>query len=577
MSRSASKFYRGVVRLLGLIIGLGVIAHFICPVAATRLGHWLAIESQELQHGERPDAIVALGGNTLERTVTGVELYHQLGKPRIALTGYESDKQEPRLDVAFVAREYAIASGVNEQDFELLSTTSTFEDGQQIVRFADEQNLTDILLVSDWTHARRALCTIRSMVSSDQLRLQFAPSVSRYQINDWWTTERGLIDTSTEIAKIGFYALRYGIPMWGCFAGDPNIGFYPLGFIFSFAVSILVVEWMRRNAISLNRMDIPNERSSHVTPTPRGGGIGIVVAVITLWISSSLGLGNWSDVSLIAALVYAVASVANATIGWIDDKHSLHSALRLILYVIICAFFTAVVGPLHRLDLPMIGELSLIFPLAEILSVLWLVGFLNIFNFMDGIDGLAGSQSLIASLFWMLLLLAEGQAGLAMLAGLVAFASLGFLFHNMPPARIFMGDVGSAFLGFTLAAIPVMAFANLENSRLPVVGALFVAPFLFDGSLTILRRVMKRENILHGHRSHLYQRSVIAGMSHAEVIKEYRWLMFLSGICGIVYYFGAHEVMLLATLALTATFVAYYVLASKRIYALRQSLVVRTS
>jgi UDP-N-acetylmuramyl pentapeptide phosphotransferase/UDP-N-acetylglucosamine-1-phosphate transferase len=151
----------------------------------------------------------------------------------------------------------------------------------------------------------------------------------------------------------------------------------------------------------------------------------------------------------------------------------------------------------------------------------------------------------------------EGQAGLALLACLLAAASLGFLFHNLPPARIFMGDIGSAFLGFTLAAMPLIAYVQTSNARMPVVGVLFVAPFVFDGTLTILRRALHRENIFKPHRSHLYQQLVIAGQSHRQITGQYQVLMLLGGICGLVYYTGTQAGMMLSFLVMLVLFASY--------------------
>jgi UDP-N-acetylmuramyl pentapeptide phosphotransferase/UDP-N-acetylglucosamine-1-phosphate transferase len=254
---------------------------------------------------------------------------------------------------------------------------------------------------------------------------------------------------------------------------------------------------------------------------------------------------------------FPLAAALVAAVGWMDDRHSLPAFVRLLLYLLISAGFIVTVGAFSSLEIPLLGDLPLAGFAAALLALVWLVGFLNIFNFMDGIDGLAGSQALLASLFWLLLFLLEGQFGLALLAGLLAAASLGFLFHNRPPARIFMGDVGSAFLGFALAAVPLMAYSQTGNGRMPVVGVLFVAPFVLDGALTILRRALRHENVFEAHRSHLYQRLVIAGQSHRQVTRQYRLLMLLGGVCGVIYYAGSPEEMALALLVMVGAFAMY--------------------
>jgi len=131
---------------------------------------------------------------------------------------------------------------------------------------------------------------------------------------------------------------------------------------------------------------------------------------------------------------------------------------------------------------------------------------------------------------WTIIGARTGQPSLTLLGGAIAAASLGFLLHNWPPARIFMGDVGSAFLGFTLASLPLL---SPRRDALFVPAVLILWPFVFDGTFTILRRLRNRENIFAAHRSHLYQRLVIAGYSHAFVTTLYAALAVLGAIAAI--------------------------------------------
>ena len=137
----------------------------------------------------------------------------------------------------------------------------------------------------------------------------------------------------------------------------------------------------------------------NVTPTPRGGGVGIVTAVVGFWLVALWLCPSQIDVQLKVALGFASASSLIAVIGWVDNRDSLSTPLRLLLYLLISGGFTAIVGVFRSLDIPLLGEIQLVGLALVGGTLLWLVGFLNIFNFMDGIDGLAGSQALIASLF----------------------------------------------------------------------------------------------------------------------------------------------------------------------------------
>ncbi len=137
-----------------------------------------------------------------------------------------------------------------------------------------------------------------------------------------------------------------------------------------------------------------------------------------------------------------------------------------------------------------------------------------------------GGQAVIAGLGWLAMGQLVGQPLVSLVGVLVAGSSLGFLGHNWPPARIFMGDVGSAFLGFTLATLAVLS--GLADARLPFAGVLALWPFVFDTAFTLLRRWRRGENIFAAHRSHLYQRLVIAGWRHRDVTLLYLWLALLA-------------------------------------------------
>jgi UDP-N-acetylmuramyl pentapeptide phosphotransferase/UDP-N-acetylglucosamine-1-phosphate transferase/uncharacterized SAM-binding protein YcdF (DUF218 family) len=543
-------------RLMAVILVFTIIAAVFNP-AMIRIGSWLNVSPLHLPSGTTADAIVILSGNTLKRMETAVALYTAGVATRMALTGYEPFVNDSAIDTALLAHDYAVNQGVPTDAFTLLEATSTTDDAQQIAAYIQTNDLDHVVVVSDWPHARRVMCTIRTALGNDSPQLYFHSAQDKFSPTDWWTQEQGLINVSNELIKMGFYALVHQVPMWNCYPGDANLLVLPILLGLSLLISFGGVELVRRNAARLHRIDMPNERSSHSVPTPRGGGLGIVVTVLLLWLAA-LMLG-WLSISLPIALAYAVAAGLIAVVGWMDDRYSLSAGTRLLPYLLIGSSFALFVGIFTRLDVPLIGEMTLNPIVAGILTIFWIVGFLNIFNFMDGIDGLAGSQALLAGLFWWVLLMVEGQFDLALLAGLVAMASQGFLFHNMPPARIFMGDVGSVFLGFTLAVLPLLAYLQTGNSRLPVIGVLFVAPFVLDGILTIIRRALRHENIFRPHRSHLYQRLVIAGQSHQQVTGLYRLLMLLGGVCGLIYYTGTMTAMSLAFLTVISVFTMHIV------------------
>jgi len=266
--------------------------------------------------------------------------------------------------------------------------------------------------------------------------------------------------------------------------------------------------WAERRRL----LDLPNDRSSHTRPTPRGGGLPIVLVTLL-----GLSLFPWSapdSVNWPSTLGFGLFALAIAGISFLDDIRTVGSGLRLLVHAA-CAFGLLLqFGYWHSVTLPVIGAVPL-GVLGAAIAFLWVVGLLNIYNFMDGIDGIAGGQAVVAGVGWIAAGAMSGSELLMVLGILISGASLGFLFHNWPPARVFMGDVGSTFLGFCFAALTIIAYPI--DHRLPFIGAAFVWPFLFDGSFTIGRRLLHHENILQAHRSHLYQRLTIAGQTHRFV------------------------------------------------------------
>lgn len=296
-------------------------------------------------------------------------------------------------------------------------------------------------------------------------------------------------------------------------------------------------------------LDIPNARSLHARPTPRGGGLGIVIGVfIGTW---GLFLSRILSMPLreIAALTLGGGIVA--LIGWLDDIHRLPYRLRLIVQAITSAIIISAVGYYHTITVLFIGDIHLSL-IGILFTLLWIVGLTNAYNFMDGIDGIAGGQAIIAGLGWTLIGLTSGQSFVGLIGLLLAVTSLGFLFHNWPPARIFMGDVGSAFIGFILAVLPILA--GQRNPRFILAGVLLVWPFVFDTSFTLARRAIRKENIFEAHRSHIYQRLVIAGYSHRFVTLIYMGLALTGAILAFLWVRDSYGSDILAILVPTLLF-----------------------
>jgi len=290
------------------------------------------------------------------------------------------------------------------------------------------------------------------------------------------------------------------------------------------AVTFGIVAGLVRFAPRIGLVDRPNERSSHVNPTPRGGGIGFVItAAAGLALLFAGAIGRALEPALVRpVVVLLVASVAVAAISLWDDFRSIGAGVRLAMHLSAGAAAVWGAGRIGIVEMPLLGSVELGVAGAAV-TVLWVAGLTNVYNFMDGIDGIAGVQGLAAGVAWTIAGVWMGWPVAAWLGAVLAGGCAGFLGHNWSPARIFMGDVGSAFLGFLFAAIALVARQEAGEvggqtlARLPIFAILAVFPFVGDGTLTLVRRALKREAVWRAHRSHLYQRLVISGWSHARV------------------------------------------------------------
>ncbi|WP_437277033.1 hypothetical protein WME90_38170 [Sorangium sp. So ce375] len=311
-------------------------------------------------------------------------------------------------------------------------------------------------------------------------------------------------------------------------------------------------------------MDVPNARSSHASPTPRGGGAGILAGIAAAALAAKLfGLPVPR-----AELFVAVALMAY--VGFLDDRSGgLSVRLRLALQLVAAGIVSLPAGGLSRLPLPPPLDVETgIFAIP--LALVWLVGVLNIYNFLDGIDGFAGLQGVIAALA--LALLGGGEAPLAVMGLAAAGACAGFLAHNWHPAKVFMGDVGSAALGLLFAALP-FELGHEARGRAVFAVALALWFFLADGAFTMIRRQLRGEKIWEAHRSHLYQRLVRTGLTHAEVARTVGVAAALvAGAAYVAHRSGSAPLAWGALLLAAALFVLYAKWTSSREVRLEEAL-----
>ena len=266
--------------------------------------------------------------------------------------------------------------------------------------------------------------------------------------------------------------------------------------------------------------DNPNERSLHSGPKPRGGGVVIallVVIALSLHLSTD-GLNAMSDGLILTSLLMI------ATVGFLDDIFSLPALPRLVVHLVASLLFC--------LALPMFsvgrildgGEESLLSAISLTIAVAWISWSTNAFNFMDGSDGLAALQAVVGGLGIVGIGLMLNDPLMTWIGGTTAAATLGFLFHNWSPAKIFLGDVGSSFIGFLFGTIPILVLNHSEASSIalsPLIALGVAWPFYFDSGTTLLRRLLTRQRVWQPHREHAYQRIILLGNSHSSVAMAY--------------------------------------------------------
>ncbi|WP_028694648.1 MraY family glycosyltransferase [Pseudomonas cremoricolorata] len=263
------------------------------------------------------------------------------------------------------------------------------------------------------------------------------------------------------------------------------------------ALSCLLTGLLRRYALHKQIIDVPNARSSHVVPTPRGGGLSIVLT----FLACLPVLGVLAVVDSAVLLGIGGSGALIAVIGFMDDHGHIAARWRLLGHFAAALWLLLWLGGLppllvvgYELDLHWIGA---------VLTAFYCVWMLNLYNFMDGIDGLASIEAITVCLSMALLAGLTGLSSLLVLPLILAAAAAGFLFWNFPPAKIFMGDAGSGFLGIVLAGLSLQA--AWQSSALFWCWLIMLGVFVVDATLTLMRRLLRGDKVYEAHRSHAYQ------------------------------------------------------------------------
>jgi UDP-GlcNAc:undecaprenyl-phosphate GlcNAc-1-phosphate transferase len=311
---------------------------------------------------------------------------------------------------------------------------------------------------------------------------------------------------------------------------EPSVLLTHVGFATAiFCLSAVLTYFMAR---VVRVMDVPTDRSSHTRPVPKSGGLAIVLA----FVAGSLVIYFFARYARIEDRYFwsfLICAVLLALVSFVDDVTQTSFQLKIFTQALCVALMLAGGVVLSRLSLPGAGETELGW-IGYPLTGLWLLGLINAYNFMDGLDGMAGGVAVIAGIFLCAIAFRE-SSWFVYLTSYVLIASVaGFLIFNFPLARIFMGDVGSAFIGFTFASLAVIG-AQGEVSRLSFyVAPLLLFHFIFDTFFTFIRRLMNSETIYLAHRTHLYQLLNRTGFSHAAVSLYYWAMTVLQGVGAFV-------------------------------------------
>ncbi len=291
-------------------------------------------------------------------------------------------------------------------------------------------------------------------------------------------------------------------------------------FAFTFFLSLVVTGVVRSYALKKSLIDIPNERSSHVIPTPRGGGLGFIVGfAVSLLVLPFFQISNLSPDYFLGLILIPLA-----VIGFLDDRYNLPSSLRYTVQLSAAIIAVVHYGSFPQPWLESLGTGGAI--LAMGLTAIGLTALINFYNFMDGLDGFVTSVTAIQFAFiafylnqpiWYLLIA----------------ALLGFLWWNWSPAKIFMGDVGSTVLGAAIA----IALIQSPNATIGWSSLAITLPITADTIYTLIVRLRRKENIFEAHRSHIFQRLQQSGWSHAQVTLTYSTLTAI--IAGLIITLGS--------------------------------------
>ncbi|MHB8723349.1 MAG: ElyC/SanA/YdcF family protein, partial [Steroidobacteraceae bacterium] len=463
---------------------------------------WIVVLGSDFAPRDGIPVTAALDADGLVRIVEGVRLAREYSAVRLLLSGgARAGFAAPARGYAELARGLGVAADSIEISDKALDTAS---EAREVVRLLGGAQF---VLVTSAYHMPRAM---RLMHDAGGRPIpaptgQLTNESRRFTLRSLLPSSIGLRKTERALHEyLGFLAIDLGVT-----SARMKMAF-AMSVLVALIVSALLTGFVRRLAMAHRVLDVPNDRSSHTTPTPRGGGIGMV---LTLLAAISI-LGAFGVITPRWTLAMLTGGGAVAIVGFVDDKWQVPAYIRLMVHFLAVSLYVWLIGRLPPIDFGIaIWDLGLF---GTVMGVFVLVWFLNLYNFMDGIDGIAGAEAVSVAIVAAALLISRGiESPEPLVLFLTAAAAGGFLLWNWPPARIFMGDAGSGFLGFSLGAI---AWLTVSSGELSIwVWLILFGLFFIDATVTLLRRWGRGELPATAHRSHAYQRLSRRFGSHRKV------------------------------------------------------------
>jgi len=307
----------------------------------------------------------------------------------------------------------------------------------------------------------------------------------------------------------------------------------------AFVTAFAGAGWLAQPTARWRLLDHPNARSLHQRPIPRTGGWAVLSGLMIGGAGLAAFLPDLRP--LLTPLLYGLPPLV--LVSWLDDRQGVAAPWRLIVHAGAATSLILAGWTLPFLPAASLPEPLLIWAMKGLMTGLFILWMINLYNFMDGMDGFAGGMAVIG--FAMLAWLGQADPGFAAFNLTIAAASAGFLAYNFPPARLFLGDTGSTALGFLAAASSLW---GSQTGLFPFWAALWVfSPFIVDATVTLLRRLLRGERVWEAHRSHYYQRLVLLGWGHRRtVLVEYALMLACAGSAGLAVRFSTHDAFLLA-------------------------------